>query len=72
MKMTNSPAPGTPQTGTKAYVAAALAFAAIVLTQWISDDGGVTGKELASWILMGIVGSGLTGGVTYTTKNKAL
>ena len=70
--MENSPNPGTPQTGTKAYVATALSGLVIFLGAWIADDGGVTGKEVASWVVMALVGSGVIGGATYRTKNKPL
>lgn len=65
-----SPAPGTPQTGYKAYVATALAFITIVVSAWIGDDDGVTAKEIAGWIVSGVIGSGLTGAVTYGVQNK--
>lgn len=65
-----SPAPGTPQTGAKAYAATAVAFIVIFVGAWIADDGGVTAKEVASWVLMSVIGSGLTGGAAYQTKNQ--
>jgi hypothetical protein len=65
-----SPAPGTPQTPTKAYAATALAFLTVVLSAWIADDGGVTAKEIVAWIVSAAIGAGLTGGVTYKVQNK--
>lgn len=66
----NSPAPGTPQTGTKAYVATVLAFLVLFVGQWIADTDPVTAKEVAAWLVYALIGSGLTGGATYITKNK--
>lgn len=66
-----SAAPGTPQTSTKAVAATVLAFLTIVVSAWISDDNGTSTKEIISWIVMGLIGSGLTGGATYQVKNKA-
>jgi hypothetical protein len=65
-----SPAPGTPQTSYKAYAATVLAFVSIVVGAWINDDGGVTGQEVLAWLVSAAVGSGLTGAVTHTVKNK--
>lgn len=71
MSMSNlSPAPGTPQTPTKAYVATALAFLVVVAGLWINDDGGTTSKEIVSWIISGLIACGLTGGATYAVSNK--
>jgi hypothetical protein len=68
---TPSPAPGTPQTSTKAYVAAALTFVVLVLGSWIADDGGTSLKEFGEWVVAGIVGSGLVGVPVHLTRNKA-
>ncbi len=68
----NSPAPGTPQSPTKAYFATALTFLTIVVSAWIADDDGTTGKEIMTWVLSALVGSGLTGAVTYKVKNTPL
>jgi hypothetical protein len=70
--MENSPAPGTPQTKAKAVAATGLAFVTIVVSAWIADDGGVTGKEIVAWVVSGLIGSGLTGGVTAAVRNKPL
>lgn len=66
-----SPTPGVPQTPTKAYAATALAFIVVVVSSWIADDGGVTAKEIVSWLVSAAIGAGLTGGVTYGVRNKA-
>jgi len=67
-----SPAPGTPQTKTKAMVATALSFVTIVAAAWIADDGGVSGQEIIAWVVSGLVGSGLTGVATSQVPNKPL
>jgi hypothetical protein len=71
MMSTNSPAPGTPQTGTKAYVAAALSFVAAFVTYWIADVDPFTAKEVGEAALTGAVAAGLIGGGTFATKNTA-
>lgn len=71
MSNQNSPPPGTPQTATKAYAATAISFVTIVLSAWIADNGGVTAKEVGEWVLLGLVGSGITGGATWRIPNKA-
>ena len=66
----NSPAPGVPQTPYKAWAATALAFLTIFVSAWIADDGGTSGKEVMTWIISALVGSGLTGVTTFQVKNK--
>lgn len=68
---TDSPAPGVPQTPYKAYAATVLAFLTIFVGAWIADDGGTNAKEVMGWVLTALIGSGLTGGVTFQVKNKA-
>jgi hypothetical protein len=65
-----SPAPGTPQTPHKAVAAAVLAFLTILVSAWIADDNGASGQEILGWIVEAVIGSGLTGGVTFQVKNK--
>lgn len=65
----NSPAPGTPQTGTKAYVASAISFLAIFVGIWVADVDPFTGKEVAAAIVTALIGSGITGGTAYAVKN---
>lgn len=65
-----SPDPGVPQTGTKAYVATAIAFLVAFAGIWILDEDPFTQKELVGALLAAAVGSGLTGGGTYMTKNR--
>lgn len=69
--MNNSPAPGTPQTPYKAYAATTLAFVTIFVSAWLADDNGADFQEVLTWVISAFVGSGITGGVTYQTKNKA-
>lgn len=64
--------PGVPQTPTKAWAATALAFLTILVSAWIADDDGTSGKEVMSWVISALVGSGLTGAVTYQVKNRKL
>jgi hypothetical protein len=66
-----SPAPGTPQTNTKAYVSGAVSGVIIVVSSWIADSPPATAKEWAAWIVAGVIGSGLTGAVTYKVPNRA-
>lgn len=67
----NSPEPGTPQTGYKAYAATALAFICLFATFWIADTAPFTAKEAVAGLISAAVGSGLTGGITYAVKNRA-
>ena len=67
----NSPAPGTPQTSTKAVVASVFSGVSTAVALWIADTPPVTSKEVVGWIIAGVVASGLAGGATYATKNKA-
>lgn len=66
----NSPAPGTLQTGTKAYVATALTVVTAFILYWISDEDPFTAKEAAEGVVGALVAGGLVGGGTYVTKNK--
>lgn len=69
----NTPAPGTPQTGTKATIAAVLAFVSGFLTTLVSDwtgDGPVTAHTLVVAIIGGLVALGVTGVATYNIPNK--
>lgn len=65
-----SPAPGVPQTGTKAYVAAALSFIVAFGVYWIADKDPFTAKDMGEAAISGLVASGLIGGSTYKVKNK--
>lgn len=65
-----SPAPGVPQTGTKAYVSAALAFVVAFATYYIADVDPFTKKEIVEALIIAAIGSGLAGGGTYVAKNK--
>jgi hypothetical protein len=66
-----SAAPGTPQTPAKAVFAGLLGFVMAVGAYYIADDDPFTRKELVEAFLLGLVGTGLTGGGTYALKNKA-
>lgn len=65
-----TPAPGTPQTGTKAYVATALTFITTFVGVWIADTDPFTAKEVAGALVTAAVASGITGGATYVTANR--
>lgn len=66
-----TPAPGTPQTATKALVGTVLTFLTVVAGAWIADDGGVSGQEVLTWIVSGLVACGLVGGAVFQVPNKA-
>lgn len=66
----HSPAPGTPQTGTKAVVATAVSFVCAFVALWVADTGHFTPKEIAADIVASAIASGLTGGAAFVVKNK--
>lgn len=66
----NSPAPGTPQTATKAYVATAISFVTTFVGVWVADTDPFTAKEVAQGLVTAAVASGLTGGATFVVKNR--
>lgn len=65
-----SPAPGTPQTGTKGLVAGIVAFVVAFGLYYVADEDPFTKKEIVEALLLALVGSGLTGGATYVARNK--
>jgi high-affinity Fe2+/Pb2+ permease len=67
---TYSPEPGVPQTGTKAYVATGLSFAAAFLAYWIADKDPFTAKEIGEGVLTAAIAGGIVGGGTFTVKNR--
>lgn len=68
--MKNSATPGAPQTSHKAYAATAVAFVVTFIGVWIADTDPFTAKEIAGGLVTAAVGSGLTGGATWLTRNK--
>jgi hypothetical protein len=66
-----SPAPGTPQTATKAYAVTAAGIVILVASAWVLDTGGTTAKELTSWVIQAVITSGLLGGLTWLVPNQA-
>jgi hypothetical protein len=58
-----------PKRPIKAYVSAALAAISTFVGFWIADVPPFTAKEIGQGIILGIIGSGLTGGATYVAKN---
>lgn len=68
----NSPAPGTPQTGTKAFVSTALSVLALFGMAWIADVDPFTAKEAVGAGIGALVSGGVIGVVTYKVKNKPI
>lgn len=66
-----SPTPGTPQTGTKAYLATALTVVVAFVLQWVADSDPFTAKEAAEAAVMALVAGGVVGVPTYAVANKA-
>lgn len=66
-----SPAPGTPQTPTKALVATVLTVVGAFLTAWIADDGGANFQEVLTWAISALVTGGVVGAGTFQVKNRA-
>jgi len=69
--MADSPAPGTPQTGRKAYVATALTVAVAFVTLWVKDTDPFTAKEAAQDLVTALVSGGVVGVPTWYTRNRA-
>jgi len=67
-----SPAPGAPQTPTKAYVAALLAFLTSFALYYVADTGAFTVKEIVQGLVLALIASGITGVPTYVVRNKPL
>jgi len=76
--MSNSPTPGTPQTGAKAVMAGIGAFVASFI---VALTAATTGREdlddlgTTAWlvIILGALATTIVaGGFAYTTKNRAL
>jgi hypothetical protein len=72
----NSPMPGTPQTGTKAYIAAALSFVGTFifgLWQALSDRTDIDTMTNTQWLIVvlgALATACATGGFTYAVQNK--
>lgn len=66
-----SPAPGVPQTGTKAYVATGLTVVVAFVLQWVADEDPFTAKEMANAAVLALVSGGVVGVPTYAAKNRA-
>lgn len=58
-----------PKRPIKAYAATALAFLSLFVAYWIADEDPFTLKEAGAGLLTAALGSGLTGGVTFSVKN---
>lgn len=64
-----SPAPGTPQSAHKAYIATALTAIGTFVSFWIADVDPFTAKEIGQGCLLALIASGLTGGATFGVRN---
>lgn len=71
MPEASSPAPGTPQTATKAYVAAGLAALVTFVGIWVADADPFTLKEIAAGLVSAVVASGVIGVGAYYAPNQA-
>lgn len=71
-----SPAPGTPQTGTKAYIAGVAAFVGTFifgLWQALSDRTDLDSMTNTQWLIvvLGALATAVsTGGFTYAVQNR--
>jgi hypothetical protein len=65
-----SPAPGVPQTPTKAYVAAGIAFLVGAVGYYLGDEDPFTKREMLEALFAGAVGAGVTGGPTFAVRNR--
>jgi hypothetical protein len=65
-----SPAPGTPQTGTKAVVAAVVSAVVAFIMYWVVDPGAFTGADVVEALVAAVLASGLTGVPTYVIPNR--
>ena len=68
----HSPDPGTPQTGTKAWAAAASTAASLFVAAWVGDVPPFTANDALQAAAAAATGSGIVGMVTYWVRNKAL
>ena len=70
-----TPAPGVPQTGTKAYIAAGLgfigAFLTTLLTVW-TDTDPLTARDFIVATAAAVTSGAVTGIVTYAIPNQPL
>lgn len=65
-----SPAPGTPQTKTKAYVATAITAVTAFVLYWVADEDPFTAKEAAQGAVGALIAAGLVGVPTAVIPNK--
>lgn len=70
-----TPAPGTPQTNHKAYVATAMSFLGVFLTallaEW-TDTDPLSARDFVVALAAGVVSGGVTGGLTWQVKNRPM
>jgi len=65
-----SPAPGVPQTGTKAWVATGASAVVGFVLFWIADEDPFTAKEAAQGAVSALIGAGLVGAPTWAIRNR--
>lgn len=71
-----SPAPGTPQTGTKAWVAAistTLGAVLVALIGFVTGDETLADVTVAEWLYVSLAAlgaGGITGAATYQVTNR--
>lgn len=70
MDLTPSPAPGTPQTGTKAIITAVGSAVLSFGMAWVIDTDPFTAKEAAAAGISAIVLGGGLGGITFWVPNS--
>lgn len=72
-----SPAPGTPQTPTKAVIAAVVSFLGafiVALSAAVADRTDLDSMKTDEWfvVILGALATAcVTGGLTYTVRNQA-
>ena len=73
--LTNSPAPGVPQTADKAKAGAVVAGVALgvalILALYFDGRNGTDFAEVLISVVVALVGGGAPGGAVFKTKNRA-
>lgn len=71
MNIEPSPAPGAPQTGTKAIITAVGSAVMAFAMAWVVDSDPFTAKEAVAAGVSALTLGGALGGITFTVPNKA-
>jgi hypothetical protein len=66
----HSPAPGVPQTPTKAVASGVVSFFVLFGMYYVADVDPFTKKEIVEALILAVIGSGLTGGTALMVKNR--